>query len=95
MGAVDTEQSNWVQWIPPDSGRAEIPLSADQSERYPVGVGLAKSTARKLQFGENVLPFSMPILFLLAPDGMLSGFYAVNRAPNVIQVSFLVNKHFY
>ena len=76
-----------MQLNPPDSGRAEIPLNADtQAERYPVGVALCTSTHRRLQFGEKVLAFAMPTLFLLTADGLLSAFYAVNQDVAATQV---------
>jgi hypothetical protein len=87
LGAEDKEQLNWLQWIPPDSGRAEIPLKSDNSERYPVGVSLSTATQRRLPVGETVRAFSMPVLFLLASDGLLSSFYAVNLSHTAVQVS--------
>ena len=86
LGAEDKDQLNWLQWIPPEGGRAEIPLNPDQSERYPVGLALATSGQRRLQFGENISPVSFPILLMITADGLLAGFYAVNEAPAAVQV---------
>ncbi len=33
LGAKDKEQTAWDQWLLPDSGRAELPLMANQDER--------------------------------------------------------------
>jgi hypothetical protein len=86
LAAEDKEQLNWVQWVPPEGGSAEIPLNSDQSERYPVGVALSISSQRKLQFGETISPVSFPILIALTSDGLLTGFYTVNHDPAAAQV---------
>ena len=86
MGSSD-EGQKWLQWLLPDSGRAELPLKADSNERYPSGMALALCTQRKLPIEENnFLPVSMPMLFLLS-DGLLCGFYAVNQLPNAKEVT--------
>jgi hypothetical protein len=51
-----------------------------------VGVALATSGHRKLQFGERTAPFAFPILFLLSSDGLLTGFYVANQSPTAAQV---------
>lgn len=90
LGTQDKEQLNWLQWVPPDGGRAEIPLKPDKSERYPVGVALSISSQRQLQFGEKVSAVSFPILTLLTSDGLLTGFYAVNQDPAAAQVFVVI-----
>ena len=86
MGSSD-EGQKWLQWLLPDSGRAELPLRPDSNERYPSGMALAFCSQRKLPIEENnFLPNSMPILFLLS-DGLLCGFYAVNQLPQAKEVT--------
>jgi hypothetical protein len=52
----------------------------NQDERYPVAMAMCLSSSRLLPLEENnKLPFPMPILFCLSGDGLLCGFYAVNR----------------
>ena len=86
MGSSD-EGQKWLQWLLPDSGRAELPLRPDSNERYPSGMALAFCAQRKLPIEENnFLPYSMPILFLLS-DGLLCGFYAVNQLPQAKEVT--------
>ena len=76
----------------PDSGRAELPLKANSDERYPVGMGLALCSNRKLPLEENnFMEFSMPILFVLGEDGLLCGYYVVNMLPNTVQVTKPMN----
>ena len=56
--------------------------------RYPVGMGLAMCSSRRLPLEENnFMDFSMPILFVLAEDGLLCGYYAVNQLPNAVQIT--------
>ena len=56
--------------------------------RYPVGMGLAMCSSRRLPLEENnFMEFSMPILFVLAEDGLLCGYYAVNQMPNAVQIT--------
>ena len=90
IGVIGSEDAgkNWLQWLLPDSGRAELPLKSNNDERYPVGMALALCSSRKLPLEENnFMPFSMPILFTLSEDGLLCGFYSVNQRPNAAQVT--------
>lgn len=49
---------------------------------------LAMCSSRRLPLEENnFMDFSMPILFVLAEDGLLCGYYAVNQLPNAVQIT--------
>ena len=51
-------------------------------------MGLAMCSSRRLPLEENnFMEFSMPILFVLAEDGLLCGYYAVNQMPNAVQIT--------
>ena len=51
-------------------------------------MGLAMCSSRRLPLEENnFMEFSMPILFVLAEDGLLCGYYAVNQLPNAVQIT--------
>ena len=84
LGAPDggaTEPQQWFQWMQASEARAELPLGPGNRETYPTGAALALSSARQLAVNEQTMP-PFPLLFLLAPDGSLVSFYAMNTAPN-------------
>jgi hypothetical protein len=57
-----------------------------QAEQFPLGVAVSFNANQKLVIGESPLPMSMPVVFILAPDGVLNGFYVVNQSPQAAQV---------
>ncbi len=34
LGSADKDRLQWSQWIPPDNGRAEVPLDRNSDERW-------------------------------------------------------------
>ena len=79
MGISGSQDGLLQQWNLEDSGRAEIPLVPDTNdERYPVGMAFCVGgITRRLPIDEvgNCMSHSVPILFLLAADGLLCGYY--------------------
>ena len=80
-GAADA--ASWQQWNLEDAGRAELPLvSNTNDERYPVGMVFCTGGVNRclpIDDAGNCMPHPVPILFMLAPDGLLCGFYALNK----------------
>ena len=80
-GAADN--ASWQQWNLEDAGRAELPLVPNTNEeRYPVGMAFCTGGVNRclpLDDAGNTMPHSVPILFMLAPDGVLCSFYALNK----------------
>ena len=82
MGITGTKDNlSWQQWNLEDTGRAELPLMSNTNEeRYPVGMAFCfGGITRCLPIDEagNCMPHPVPILFLLAADGLLCGFHAI------------------
>jgi hypothetical protein len=51
LGLQD-DQISWEQWTQEDAARAELPLSVDKQETFPVGFGLDTSTQHELPWGK-------------------------------------------
>ena len=49
---LQEDQISWEQWTQEDAARAELPLSVDKQETFPVGFGLDTSTQHELPWGE-------------------------------------------
>ena len=65
-----------------------MPLKANSDERTPSGMAVALSSTRRLPMDENkTMAFAMPILFLISADGILCGFYAVNKLSKAMDIT--------
>jgi hypothetical protein len=49
---LQEDQISWEQWTQEDAARAELPLSVDRQETFPVGLGLDTSTQCELPWGQ-------------------------------------------
>nr|CAH7723711.1 unnamed protein product [Callosobruchus chinensis] len=71
------EENNWLQWILPDTARAELPLTANYQDAFPVGASFDTSPNRPLPWGEDTIP-PCPYLVLLSHTGVMCIFDVVN-----------------
>lgn len=71
----------WEKWNFEETGRAEMPLTNDNDETFPMGLAFDFSSTRPVIEGEKRLP-PAPIMMLLSTDGVLCPFYMVNQTPN-------------
>ena len=76
----------WQRWNLEDSSRAEMPMTSDYNETFPVGVGVDLTSQAPIPIGDNQTHPASPILLLLSSDGVVSAFHMIymrNDAPNV------------
>lgn len=78
---LQEDQISWELWTQEDAARAELPLSMNKQETFPVGLGLDTSTQHELPWGENQRIAPMPVLHILSHQGVLCLFYAINLRP--------------
>ena len=71
----------WEKWNFEETGRAEMPLTNDNDETFPMGLAFDFSSTRPVIEGEKRLS-PAPIMMLLSTDGVLCPFYMVNQTPN-------------
>lgn len=71
----------WEKWNFEETGRAEMPLTNNNDETFPMGLAVDFSSTRKVLEGEKQLP-PAPIMMLLSTDGVLCPFYMVNQTAN-------------
>lgn len=75
----------WCQWQLTEDGSAQLPLMRKaETETYPVGLAIDRSSTQKLQWGpERVLPHPAPVLRILVTSGQLCSYHIINLHPNV------------
>ncbi|XP_049775137.1 nuclear pore complex protein Nup214 isoform X2 [Schistocerca cancellata] len=80
------DQLSWQQWMQEDACRAELPMSSDKQETFPIGLALDTSTTHELPWGDNQMIPPMPVLHLLSHKGVLCLFYVINVIPGAVTV---------
>ena len=71
----------WEKWNFEETGRAEMPLTNNNDETFPMGMAFDFTSPRAVIMGEKKLP-PAPIMMLLSTDGVLCPFYMINQTPN-------------
>ncbi|XP_069120007.1 nuclear pore complex protein Nup214-like isoform X2 [Argopecten irradians] len=77
VGKHQSEQCDWERWNLDDSARAELPLTDNHEDTFPMGVAIDYSSQHPIPLGEGHHP-SSPILLLLSTDGVLVPYYMMN-----------------
>lgn len=76
----------WTQEFPNDAYPAELPLTADKEENFPVGFELDTACqGRILQEDGNPFPV-MPMLHMLTTGGEFCSFYIQNTTPSYVDI---------
>ncbi|KAI8518454.1 hypothetical protein Bbelb_044710 [Branchiostoma belcheri] len=81
IGRSLDDKNVWELWNLDDAGRAELPLSTNHDETYPMGMAVDLTSTNPIPIGENQSLPPMPMFMLLSTDGLLCPFYMVNTAP--------------
>lgn len=82
LGTSDTgDNPLWKQYTMLDAARAELPLTDNKEETYPLGVDLDTGVTHHIIIEENQLPV-MAMLHLLSTSGVLISFNILNTTPN-------------
>ncbi|XP_078686877.1 uncharacterized protein LOC144919337 isoform X10 [Branchiostoma floridae x Branchiostoma belcheri] len=81
IGRSLDDKNVWELWNLDDAGRAELPLSSNHDETYPMGMAVDLTSTNPIPIGENQSLPPMPMFMLLSTDGLLCPFYMVNTAP--------------
>lgn len=75
----------WKQYSMLDEARAELPLSAEKEETFPLGIDVDTGTTHRIVVDENQLPV-MPMLHMLSTRGLLISFNILNTMPNCLSI---------
>ncbi|KAJ8300435.1 hypothetical protein KUTeg_021954 [Tegillarca granosa] len=73
----DNKGTVWERWCLNDSDRAELPLTEDYSDTFPVGVTVDFSSQFHVPYGENQKHPPAPLLLLLSTDGVIVPYYMI------------------
>ncbi|XP_029639847.1 nuclear pore complex protein Nup214 isoform X1 [Octopus sinensis] len=74
---LDTEKS-WDHCMLEDSARAEVPLTAEKCDSFPVGLAIDYSNQKQIIMNEvEIGPF--PVMLMLSTDGVLVPFFMVYK----------------
>ncbi|XP_055591085.1 nuclear pore complex protein Nup214 [Uranotaenia lowii] len=83
LGTTETgETPTWYQWTTTDEARAELPLSQDKQETFPIGFAFETGCTHQVLLGEQNLP-TMPMIHMLSTYGYLVSFNVLNLTPGV------------
>ncbi|XP_031565035.1 nuclear pore complex protein Nup214-like isoform X2 [Actinia tenebrosa] len=78
--AVFGNEEKWEKWTFEDEKRAEMPLTSDNEETYPMGMAIDLTSTIPIVENEHSYP-PAPLLLLLSTDGVLCPFYMINKNP--------------
>lgn len=79
LGTIESgDTPQWKQWTMTDEGRAELPLSADKQETFPIGFALETGTQHRIIEHEIEFPV-MPMIHILSTHGYLLSFDFINK----------------
>lgn len=81
MHVFEQASTIWEKWNFEETGRAEMPLTNNNDETFPMGLAFDFSSTRPVVVGEKQLP-PAPMMMLLSTDGVLCPFYMINQTPN-------------
>ncbi|XP_066255123.1 nuclear pore complex protein Nup214 isoform X2 [Euwallacea similis] len=85
IGVLGCNGEAWIQWLLADTARAELPLSADHQETFPVGLTFDISPTNQLPWGDHYIP-PCPLLCFLSHQGVLCIFNVVYLKSGVSSV---------
>lgn len=75
----------WMQWITTDEARAELPLTSNKEETYPVGFAIETGCTHQLMVGETQIPV-MPMIHLLSTHGCVISFDFLNLSSKFVGI---------
>ncbi|GFO08112.1 nuclear pore complex protein nup214 [Plakobranchus ocellatus] len=70
---------SWEHWNLEDCSRAELPLTDQQNDTFPVGMAVDYSPQLPIVLNESKRYPACPVMYLLSSDGMLLGFHLSYR----------------
>lgn len=87
LGTTETgDNPLWKQYLMLDEARAELPLTPNQIEMFPLGIDVDTGTTHHLVIDENQLPV-MAMLHMLSTHGILISFNVLNMTANCPTIS--------
>ncbi|KAK6979533.1 nuclear pore complex protein Nup214-like isoform X2 [Biomphalaria glabrata] len=69
------DKTSWEHWNLEDCSRAQLPLTADQNDSFPVGLAVDYSPMKQIMLSDNKCLPPCPVMYLLTTDGILLGYY--------------------
>ncbi|KAH9495683.1 hypothetical protein Btru_016030 [Bulinus truncatus] len=69
------DKINWEHWNLEDCSRAQLPLTADQNDSFPVGMTVDYSPMKQITISETKLLPPCPVMYILSTDGILLAYY--------------------
>lgn len=87
LGTTDTgDNPLWKQYQMLDEARAELPLTANKEEMFPLGISLDTGVTHQIIIDEKQIPV-MAMLHLLSTHGLLVSFNILNMTANCPSIS--------
>lgn len=87
LGTTDTgDNPMWKQYLMLDAERAELPLTKEKKEQFPLGIDVDTAATHHLVIDENQIPV-MAMLHMLSTHGLLISFNILNMTANCPTIS--------
>ncbi|CAL1536793.1 unnamed protein product [Lymnaea stagnalis] len=89
------DKTSWEHWNLEDSARAQLPLTKEQNDTFPLGLTVDYSPYKPIVLSESKQLPACPVMYMLSTDGILVGFHLYynhrDAAPTTIPAQVLTS----